>query len=57
MACVGLLSDDVSVVFCQGFVGSDTSSRDSVNLYITQFVRHYIGMICSELAGIFIGSL
>jgi hypothetical protein len=47
MAGVGLLNDDVLAVCCQGFVGSDTSGKVSVNFCITQF-----DTTCSDLAGI-----
>jgi hypothetical protein len=56
MACVALLNDDVSAVYCQGFVGSGTS-KDSVNFCVTQFNRRCMGTTCSELAGILVGSL
>lgn len=56
MACVGLLNDHVSAVYCQGFVGSDTN-KDSVNFCIKQFDRHCMGTTCSELADILVGSL
>jgi hypothetical protein len=56
MAGVGLLNDDVSAVCCQDIVGSG-NSEDSVNSCLTQFDRRCVGTTCSELAGIFVGSL
>jgi hypothetical protein len=37
MAGVGLLSDDVSAVCVQGFVGSGTSGNEAVNFCFTRF--------------------
>jgi hypothetical protein len=57
MAGVGLLTDDVSAVCCEGFVGSDTSGKDDVNFCVTSFDGFCMDTTGSCLAGIVVGCL
>jgi hypothetical protein len=54
---VGLLTDDVSAVFCNGFVGSDIPGKDAVNFSVTSFDGRCMGTTGSCLAGIVVSFL